>query len=495
MVPFVYAILAALLLVLAWWLPGTATSALLGWGGAIALVLALRSGGGYRAMYLSGVLIQPLGFYWLYGTIKDFGGFPAAAAIPIFLLFVALSAVQYLIFLFVYRNLPAALDRWALRIAFAWVTAEVLSVRIFPWQWSHTQLGFPQLAQIADLGGTLLISLLMFWTAESVVRLHRERRPLLLLAPAALAAAVVYGQSRLTYFTQTEFPTQEVALVQANLPIHQKGDLKFFGRNLERYRLLTAGVASPDRLTIWPETVFIDFVAAGIGSVERDARLPFWPGAPLLIGALTFSSDTAIHNSALAIYPDGAVPVPYHKRILMPFGEYTPFAGIFPWLKEINATAAEFTAGTEVTVFAYPRGEGPPLQVAPLICYEDIVPALARSAVQAGATILVNLTNDAWFGNTVAPHQHHLIAAFRAIENRRALVRSTNSGLTAVVDPLGRTTATLPPFSEGVLTTRVPLVSETSFYTSTVGETPWQVVSLLALLVALTAGLRRRRSR
>ena len=91
------------------------------------------------------------------------------------------------------------------------------------------------------------------------------------------------------------------------------------------------------------------------------------------------------------------------------------------------------------------------LKVAPLVCYEDTVPALARKATLGGSELLVNITYDTWFGRSAAPHEHHLIAAFRAIENRRFLVRATNSGLSAVVDPLGRTIARLPVFSEGTL--------------------------------------------
>jgi apolipoprotein N-acyltransferase len=154
-----------------------------------------------------------------------------------------------------------------------------------------------------------------------------------------------------------------------------------------------------------------------------------------------------------------------------------PLASYIPGLKALNAKAGVFGAGTETKVFAYPMrrpdGSEYALKVSPLICYEDTVPSLSREATRKGAELLVNLTSDAWFGRSLAPHQHHLIAAFRAIENRRFLVRSTTTGLSAIVDPLGRTIARIPSFSEGTITATVGLLEEATPYTAWVGDWPW----------------------
>jgi apolipoprotein N-acyltransferase len=130
------------------------------------------------------------------------------------------------------------------------------------------------------------------------------------------------------------------------------------------------------------------------------------------------------------------------------------------------------------------------LRVSPLICYEDTVPGLARTATLKGADLLVNLTYDTWFGRSAAPFEHHLIAAFRAIENRRYLVRVTNNGYSAVVDPLGRTIARIPPFAEGTATARVDLLNYRSLYTNHVGERPWW--GLLAVSVCTIVARRIR---
>src|SRR5262249_41460354 len=123
--------------------------------------------------------------------------------------------------------------------------------------------------------------------------------------------------------------------------------------------------------------------------------------------------------------------------------------------------------------------------------YEDTVPGLARAATRMGAELLVNLTSDSWFGRTLAPHQHHRIAAFRAIENRRFLVRATNTGLSAVVDPLGRTIARIPPFPEGTATARVSPLSDRSAYTDWVGDRPWWTLLAVSLVGAIRRGWSR----
>ncbi len=152
----------------------------------------------------------------------------------------------------------------------------------------------------------------------------------------------------------------------------------------------------------------------------------------------------------------------------------------------MNENAGLFSSGQEIKVFAYPmeRPNGPAYTARSraLICYEDTVTSPARDATRQGAELLVNLTYDTWFGRTAAQYQHHLIAIFRAIENRRFLIRSTYTGYTAVVNPLGKTIAAIPPFSEGKLTVDVSLMTYQSSYTQYVGELPWW--GLLALMLA-----------
>jgi apolipoprotein N-acyltransferase len=174
----------------------------------------------------------------------------------------------------------------------------------------------------------------------------------------------------------------------------------------------------------------------------------------------------------------------------MPFGEYTPLGDWLPWLKEINNTAGDFIAGDSARIFSYPLSDGRTAKVSPLICYEDVVPRLAREATAAGAELLVNQTNDVWFGDTVAPYQHHMIASFRAIENRRFLLRSTNTGLTAVVDPMGRTLASLPPYSETVLPMEVSLLNIPSTFTNLPIPLIWLIIAALGVASIVLGSIR-----
>jgi apolipoprotein N-acyltransferase len=494
--------LAALSLSAAWWFPGSLGCALLGWVAAALIVwIALRSQHPYRVSYLAGVLIHPLAFYWLFDTIRSFGGFPLFGAAAVFALFTVISGLQFPLFILLYRGLPKFLDGAGLRTALAWTTTEFIAIRIFPWCFGHTQLAVTPLAQAASLGGAYLVTFMMFWLAEVLLRMRLgQLAPRRCLAPAALIIVLaMYGGIQIFSFQAVSGPVQKVILVQANVSIEEKHDMRFVVANRDRYADLSRAALEENALIIWPETVIQDYLPNSVGSAINDPRLPFWQGSftSFLLGAVTFDSREEIYNSAVAVYRDGTVPRPYHKRILMPFGEYTPFGKIFPWLKELNGMAGEFSAGTKPTVFEYPLDGAAEdtLAVSPLICFEDVVPGLSRESVQAGAELLVNLTNDGWFGNTIAPYQHHLIASFRAIENHRYLIRSTNTGLTGIVDPMGRTVSTLPPYSEGVLRGDVIPFSSRTVY-SVLGDILWWVlVVLTSLSTVLVRVVRLRRAK
>jgi apolipoprotein N-acyltransferase len=239
-----------------------------------------------------------------------------------------------------------------------------------------------------------------------------------------------------------------------------------------------------------------------VGSVGNDPRLPFFDSNnPLLIGALAYNQDKEIFNSAFAILNSGTVLEPYHKQILMPFGEFMPMASTFPFLEKLNPNVPNFTAGTEEKVFEYPMVRGDDTfyeaRVSPLICYEDVIADIARRSVEKGAQLLVNITNDGWFGDSLAPYQHDLIARFRAVENRRFLVRSTNTGFTSLIAPTGRLVDSIPPFSEGTLLAEVTLMSYITLYTGYVKDwLGWIVLIIIATSVVsryLESGQRLRK--
>ena len=132
------------------------------------------------------------------------------------------------------------------------------------------------------------------------------------------------------------------------------------------------------------------------------------------------------------------------------------------------------------------------IKVSPLICYEDVIANPSRESTKLNAELLVNITNDGWFGDTVAPYQHNLIASFRAIENRRFLIRSTNTGLTAIINPVGQTVHKLAPFSEGTLLAKVHLMSYMTLYTLYIGDGfAWLIVVLTLTFTVYHFAFRR----
>ncbi len=495
MITWLLYLLATTALVVAWWLPGSIECAALGWTSVALFVAALQvPQGRMKRSFVAGILTYIGGFYWLYGTISDFGGFPTVAALAIFALFAVGSAVQFAIWGFTWGRLPQWATRLGLRTALAWLVAHHFWIKIFPWDFGHTQIGFTPFALIADTVGVTGITFIMMWVAECFVC----RRSVSLAARAAsfvaLVAALGHGVYAEQMFTQnSEGIALNTVMIQGNISLRRKHDQTSFSINREQYVKTSSLVADKDTLVIWPESTITNFLPDNLQQASESDLLPFFNnGSAFLVGALTYRSRQEFFNSSILIRPDGSVAPPYHKMILMPFGEYTPLSSLFPWMAEINATAAQFTPGREPSVLSFPLSSGTEVHVSPLICYEDVVPTMAQDATLRGAQLLVNQTNDAWFGDSVAPYQHHMIASFRAIENRRYLLRSTNTGLTAVVDPLGRTAASLLPFTEGVLPLEVMLISSLTPYCRFPVQLVWLLLSAGVVLL-VTFPLRQTR--
>jgi apolipoprotein N-acyltransferase len=223
-------------------------------------------------------------------------------------------------------------------------------------------------------------------------------------------------------------------------------------------------------VAIWPESSFPYEVALdhptllkAAGSFPKD----------LIVGTVTYESKgrtppellyappgTPIHNTALLLRPDGGIGGAYHKQHLVPYGEYIPLKEVLPFVRKLTAQIGEFERGSGYVLL--PSG---PVQMGPLVCYEDIFPEIARNHVRFGANLLVNVSNDAWYGDSSALVQHLNFSVFRAVENRRSLVRSTNTGITATLDPLGRVQKILPPFQRDTLIDEVAILKDLSFYT------------------------------
>ena len=237
-----------------------------------------------------------------------------------------------------------------------------------------------------------------------------------------------------------------VALVQTSIPQDEKWVTSKIQMIYERLTELTGQAQSDPKveLIIWPETALPDDVR----NSEHSYAL-VWSlctnGMPILAGsldtALLDSGETQYFNSAFLFDAEGRIAGEYDKRHLVIFGEFIPFARWIParWQAALGLPES-ISAGEEGSIFLAGKGNVP---LAPLICFEDMLAELARADVRAGARMLVNITNDAWFDERVAPRQHMLNAVFRAVENRVPMVRAANTGVTCAIDSSGRVTAFL----------------------------------------------------
>lgn len=271
------------------------------------------------------------------------------------------------------------------------------------------------------------------------------------LLPLALVMGCwVWGSGRVNAWRRAEgaSETWRVALVQPNSPCVFEINEESVRRQLELLLNQTrlAGSGKPD-LTVWPETAVLGSVPYEPRTMQviRDGAAA--AGGPLLTGALevertpvTASAPEGLrfYNAAWLFTASGEEMGRYRKQHLVPFGEYIPLDKTLPFLQRLAPTGVSCTAGQGPGVMHLKKESGKALGVGPLICFEDTVPTLSRNAVKAGARLLVLMTNDAWFNGSIEPVQHLNQSVFRAVENGVPMVRAANSGVSCVVDAVGR---------------------------------------------------------
>jgi apolipoprotein N-acyltransferase len=285
-----------------------------------------------------------------------------------------------------------------------------------------------------------------------------------------------------------------VALVQANIP----GEIKWSGKHtaeiLQTFVQLSDSTrAARPRWVIWPETATGTYLRRNPVESLAVAELASRLQCPVFMGFAhwSFGPDgrPIVWNAAGTWNPDGSLSPVYAKRHLVPFGERVPFQWLVPALGKWDLGQAEWRPGPGPVLFAGPAGDS----ASALICFESIFPDLARRDVRRGSRILVNITNDEWFGNGAALQQHAAMAPFRAVEHHVPLLRCANTGLTEVIDGFGVVTAKLPVFTPRVLVAPLPARGAPTLYTRA-GDWPGALAALFALALAL-APWRRTRGR
>lgn len=418
---------------------------------------------GRAALYgfVYGLIANQIGYYWIPYTINVFGGFPAALAWGFSLVLCAYQAVQYLLLAYLIVRLRERGFSLLWVVPASMVGLETVFPLLFPIFMGNTQHPIPLLMQSCDLLGPLLVTaVIMLFNAALYLAIRaavcKEPIPWRQVAagPVALVLLVVYGAIRMPLveadFEESGVPLR-VGVIQPSMGIEQKwSDVE---EGLRRHR--TAARELEERgaeLIIWSEAAY---TAGYVRPNERNLQRRLVPGirTPMLVGALTRRGiercryhegevlclpQERTFNTAFILDAEGNVEDSYDKTYLLAFGEYMPFGEIFPQLYDYSRNTGRMTAGESLAPLTFPFADRD-WRLSVLICYEDILPRFTRDLVREGnPDLLVNMTNDAWFGDSNEPWIHLALAKFRAVEHRRYLIRATNTGVSAVVDPLGR---------------------------------------------------------
>jgi apolipoprotein N-acyltransferase len=425
------------------------------------------------------------GTYWLYHSVHTIGGAPIWVAMLLMLGLVAIMGVYLALLGYLQARLLPATGawRWLVGLPASWVLIEWLRGWLFsgfPWlSLGYSQIDSP-LAGVAPLLGVYGISLICALSAgvlASLVLGNRDWRLAVFVLPWLFGALLWRHQ-----WTQPIDRPVTVAVVQGSIPQDHKWSPEWRDKTLQLYRQLATPYFGTD-LIVWPEAALPD-----LAHQLRDYLSALWSEAhaahsDLVMGLLHYDQQQdTYYNGVLALSDEAQW---YHKRHLVPFAEFFPVPTfVRGWLRLMSLPYSDFNSGAQ---------QQPPLQAAgqkigATICYEDGFGA-EQLAVLPQATLLVNVTNDAWFGDSSAPPQHLEISRMRALEAGRDMVRAANDGISALIAADGTVMATLPRFKAAVLTGKVqPRTGLTPY--ARVGNWP---VMLLCLFGVVGVVLYKRR--
>ena len=445
----------------------------LAWVALVPLLLVMR-----RRPFFAGFCVGAVFFaavlYWLNIVMTTYGGLQ-----PIFSLLAYLFLVTYLAIYFGLATWLACRLETLLKLPYLftlpplWVALEYLRGWLFtgfPWAViGYSQHDFSLAIQSCDVTGIYGVSLMLVVVNCAVAGVIRAPKSRIAWFGVVATVAICishfgYGVWRETQSLEQRDDQLRVALIQGNIDQAQKWAADKRELSVGRYRDLSleAMKSHPD-LLIWPEAATPFFLQEKSKLSAQVQILPKQLRTPLLVGSPSYRPAAGggyqYFNSAFLFSPEGEELGRSDKNHLVPFGEYVPLGNVLGFINKLVSGVGDFSPG-----------EIQPLPLAGhslgvLICYEAIFPELARNYVQHGSDLLVNLTNDAWFGRSSAPWQLLAMTRFRAIENRIWIARVANTGVSALISPAGRVTLAGPIFVPLQLVGDVGLGAEATFYT------------------------------
>jgi apolipoprotein N-acyltransferase len=446
--------------------------------------------------YAGGVVWYMGTCYWIYQTMHLYGGMGAPLAFVILILFCLYLGLYHALFALLLSLVRRGLGVRAALVAspFLWISVELARARVtsFPWNLlGYAQIDNSVLTQLAPLTGVYGISFVLAAVNAAIacaLVLPRRRTTAIIAMTGALIATAV--QNAGTWFRPAAMVgSQKAVLMQPNLLVGagEQGSAENLGIIFARLTLQASALDDrPTSIALWPESPS-PFATNRADFTTTAAFVAQQLKAPLIAGAVGLEPGTAdgriehLYNSAALFTPEAGLVGRYDKIHLVPFGEFVPYANLFQFagglMKTVTQEVGTFDRGTSrrpLTANGHRYGV--------FMCYESIFGDEVRQFVANGADVLTNLSDDGWYGDTSAPFQHINMARMRAIENHRWLLRDTNSGITAAIDPNGRVAEVMDRHKRGAVAVHFDYRSELTFYTL-----HGDVFAYLCTLLALTA--------
>ncbi len=431
-----------------------------------------------------------VGLYWIDIVLEKYGGLPVWLSIPVLILlcgYLAFYGLAFAVGIKVFHKniIPSWLILPSLWVVLEWIRGKLITG--FPWNLlAYSQTDLKWLRQVADITGAYGVSWMIVLTNALIARALIKKRDFSgwIVLLMFMIASWWYGNSVLSSNILCKESGFKVAIVQGNIDQAQKWDEAFRDMTIQTYANLSFDAVRSGNvdLVVWPESAmpfvygFIPDLTMRVDGIIDQLEVPVLFGT---IGMTGMTKDARFLNKAYLVEPGGSISGDYAKEHLVPFGEYVPLQKILFFVHKLVPTAGDFVPGRSSGVISW-RGES----IGMLICYEVIFPELARKRVLNGATLFVNISNDAWFGKSSAPYQHLESARWRAIETKRAIVRATNTGVSAFIDPFGDISSSLGLFKAGTLVDSVKTCTGKTFYVR-YGD----VFVLLCALIILAATL------
>jgi apolipoprotein N-acyltransferase len=479
------------------------------WAALVPLLFALKDAGakeGFILGFVTGIVSNIGIMYWITFVVVHYGYLPYYLGVIIMLLLAAYLSVYAALFAaglvyFTGKGIPRIIAAPVL-----WTCLEYGKSHLFtgfPWEnLAHSQYLYRALIQVVDITGTFGITFLIVVVNVIIFdALSSKFNGKLIWGEIAIGCSLIlivagYGYMRTHQIEEAEKTAEaiDIAIIQGNIDQNIKWNPRFQYETISAYKYLSLQKqSSRSGLTVWPETAAPFFfqdennrMHGEITNIAQTSGEWLLFGSPSYIKECDGDEDCILFlNSAFLLSPQGKISGQYNKVHLVPYGEFVPLRKLFPFINKLVVGVGDFRSGKgyyPLTMNNHKLGI--------LICYEGIFPEAGRTYKKMGADLLVNITNDAWFGNTSAPYQHLSMTVFRAIESRLYVVRSANTGISAVIDPTGRIVSKTELFTRTALRDKVKFINYETFY-ATYGDI-FILICMISLLCCVLITFKRR---